>query len=188
VLLGLVFLRCVSPPLGVLPDSDEIKRPSTREYIQSCCGYINWIHGKRLYLQKTLSAKDSIYPIALNKVTKVDQHFSQRVREAYSFICANYTEGDEIILIGFSRGAFTVRSVANMIADLGLLTREGSRYFYPIFKDMKNWRNKHHYDEFPTIPFPNKPKGSLASEIYRARLEQVRRVPLGAWGRYFKEW
>lgn len=47
------------------------------------------------------------------------------VREAYSFLAANYCSGDEIILIGFSRGAFTARSVAGLIKDIGLLTREG---------------------------------------------------------------
>lgn len=36
----------------------------------------------------------------------------QNIREAYSFIATNYEAGDEIILLGFSRGAFTARSVA----------------------------------------------------------------------------
>lgn len=34
------------------------------------------------------------------------------MREAYSFVAANYEPGDEIILMGFSRGAFTARGVA----------------------------------------------------------------------------
>lgn len=34
------------------------------------------------------------------------------MREAYSFVVANYEPGDEIILVGFSRGAFTARGVA----------------------------------------------------------------------------
>lgn len=59
---------------------------------------------------------------------------SENIREVYSFLAANYTPGDEIVLIGFSRGAFTVRSVASMIRDLGLLTRAGMNVFYPIFK------------------------------------------------------
>lgn len=36
----------------------------------------------------------------------------QNIREAYSFVATNYEPGDEIILLGFSRGAFTARSVA----------------------------------------------------------------------------
>jgi len=34
------------------------------------------------------------------------------IRSAYQFICQNYVPGDEIYLFGFSRGAFTVRSLA----------------------------------------------------------------------------
>lgn len=61
------------------------------------------------------------------------------MREAYSFLCHNYVEGDEIILLGFSRGAFTARTVGAMIADLGLLSMRGMSSFLPIFKD---WENK----------------------------------------------
>lgn len=92
------------------------------------------------------------------------------MRESYSFICANHVTGDEIILIGFSRGAFTARSIAGMIGDLGLLTREGMEFFYPIFKDMQNWRTKDYKDPFPGIPFDNKPMGDNAEEEYRRRL------------------
>lgn len=92
------------------------------------------------------------------------------MRESYSFICANYVDGDEIILIGFSRGAFTARSIAGMIGNLGLLTREGMEFFFPIFKDMQNWRTKAYKDPFPGVPFDNKPMGDDAVEDYRRML------------------
>jgi acetyl esterase/lipase len=95
---------------------------------------------------------------------------SENIREVYSFIAANYMAGDEIILIGFSRGAFTVRSVASMIRDIGLLNRRGMEYFYPIFKDQENFRNDKYNDIFPTIPFAKKPDNP---RDYRERLEQV---------------
>ncbi|KAF3764097.1 hypothetical protein M406DRAFT_339798 [Cryphonectria parasitica EP155] len=57
------------------------------------------------------------------------------IRELYSFICMNYVDGDDIILIGFSRGAFTARAVADMIASLGLLSHNGLDHFYEIFTD-----------------------------------------------------
>ncbi|KAI9166767.1 hypothetical protein HJFPF1_02881 [Paramyrothecium foliicola] len=98
---------------------------------------------------------------------------TERVRESYSFLCANYVSGDEIILVGFSRGAFTVRSVAGMVGNLGLLTREGVEHFYPIFKDMQNWENEDYDDPFPNVPFPDKPKGPHAADEYRARLEKL---------------
>ncbi|KAF5007320.1 hypothetical protein FDECE_6366, partial [Fusarium decemcellulare] len=98
---------------------------------------------------------------------------SERMRETYSYLCANYTDGDDIILVGYSRGAFTVRSVANMVGSLGLLTREGVEHFYPIFKDMQHWMDDDYDDPFPNIPFPNKPKGKDAAAEYRARLEKL---------------
>ncbi|PNY27913.1 Uncharacterized protein TCAP_02182 [Tolypocladium capitatum] len=98
---------------------------------------------------------------------------AERVRVAYSYLCANYRDGDEIFLVGFSRGAFTARSVAGMIGDLGLLTREGVEHFYPIFKDMQNWRTDNYVDPFPSSPFPDKPKGPRAAEEYRARLAKM---------------
>ncbi|EHK41130.1 hypothetical protein TRIATDRAFT_295093 [Trichoderma atroviride IMI 206040] len=98
---------------------------------------------------------------------------SERVRDAYSYLCVNHIDGDEIFLVGFSRGAFTARSVAGMVGNLGLLTREGLEYFYPIFKDMENWNNDGYKDEFPGQPFDNKPKGPNAAAVYRERLEKL---------------
>lgn len=46
------------------------------------------------------------------------------IYEAYRFISVNYEDGDEICLFGFSRGAFTVRSVAGMIGKVGLVPRK----------------------------------------------------------------
>lgn len=79
--------------------------------------------------------------------------------ESYAFICANYVDADEIIIIGFSRGAFTARSVAGMISSIGLLTREGMDSCFPIFKNVKNWVTRGYKDPFPSIPFDNKPRG-----------------------------
>jgi uncharacterized protein (DUF2235 family) len=95
---------------------------------------------------------------------------SENIREVYSFVASNYTPGDEIILIGFSRGAFTVRSVASMIRDIGLLTRAGMDFFYPIFKDQENFRNDRYNDIFPDIPFPDKPRGPDAAKDYKLKL------------------
>jgi uncharacterized protein (DUF2235 family) len=40
----------------------------------------------------------------------------------YDFISNNYENGDELFFFGFSRGAFTVRSVAGLVADVGILS------------------------------------------------------------------
>ena len=46
------------------------------------------------------------------------------VRELYRFICWNWEPGDEIWLFGFSRGAFTIRSLVGMIGSQGLMPTE----------------------------------------------------------------
>ncbi|MBV8886356.1 MAG: DUF2235 domain-containing protein, partial [Chroococcidiopsidaceae cyanobacterium CP_BM_RX_35] len=37
------------------------------------------------------------------------------IQDAYRFLSLNYVAGDEIYLFGFSRGAYTVRSLAGLI-------------------------------------------------------------------------
>jgi T6SS, Phospholipase effector Tle1-like, catalytic domain len=45
----------------------------------------------------------------------------RNVIDIYSFCCRNYQPGDRIYCFGFSRGAFTIRIVAGMIARQGLV-------------------------------------------------------------------
>jgi uncharacterized protein (DUF2235 family) len=45
----------------------------------------------------------------------------RNVIDIYSFCCRNYQSGDRIYCFGFSRGAFTIRIVAGMIARQGLV-------------------------------------------------------------------
>jgi uncharacterized protein (DUF2235 family) len=47
----------------------------------------------------------------------------QKVKDGYSQIAQVYDAGDEIFLFGFSRGAYTARSLAGMIAVCGLPTK-----------------------------------------------------------------
>lgn len=51
---------------------------------------------------------------------------SRDVRRAYRFIVDNYEPGDELFLFGFSRGAFTARSVAGLIHNAGVLRAENA--------------------------------------------------------------
>src|SRR4026208_1700614 len=46
---------------------------------------------------------------------------ARNVRQLYREVSRAYDEGDRIYLFGFSRGAFTVRSLAGMITTCGLL-------------------------------------------------------------------
>src|SRR5882724_2405072 len=43
----------------------------------------------------------------------------QKIRDGYDYIAQEYNDGDRIFLFGFSRGAYTARSLAGMIAICG---------------------------------------------------------------------
>lgn len=69
------------------------------------------------------------------------QGLGEHIREAYYFLANNYSPGDSIFLIGFSRGSFTARSVGGLIGNLGLLNKKGLPFFYEIFLDWENAGN-----------------------------------------------
>lgn len=75
--------------------------------------------------------------------------------DAYRFMVANYEKGDEIYLFGFSRGAFTARSIAGMIRKCGILCREhASRYV----KAVELYRS----DDGPDEEIPSEFRGSCS--------------------------
>ncbi|WP_300366046.1 DUF2235 domain-containing protein [Hydrogenimonas sp.] len=50
---------------------------------------------------------------------------SKNIKSAYKWLCDHYRPEDRIFLFGFSRGAYTVRSLAGMIGKCGLLDLSG---------------------------------------------------------------
>lgn len=64
------------------------------------------------------------------------------IQDAYRFLCLNYNidAQDEIFLVGFSRGAYTVRCLAGMIYKCGLLKRSKIHEIpkaYHLYRDDK---------------------------------------------------
>lgn len=51
----------------------------------------------------------------------------QKVEQAYRFLVFNYEPGDEIYIFGFSRGAFTARSLAGLIRNCGIVQQSQGR-------------------------------------------------------------
>ena len=98
---------------------------------------------------------------------------SENIREAYAFIVKNHKPKDEIFLIGFSRGAFTARSIAGLIGCVGLLTIQGMSYFYHIFKEWENQYNTGYrsiwIDRPPSLP----DRMQVAAPAYAQELEKV---------------
>ncbi|KAF2991332.1 DUF2235 domain-containing protein [Methylocystis sp. MJC1] len=63
---------------------------------------------------------------------------SDNIKDAYRFLVSNYAPGDEIFLFGFSRGAYTVRSLAGMIYNVGILQRE---YLHLVDEAFSHYRS-----------------------------------------------
>jgi uncharacterized protein (DUF2235 family) len=57
-----------------------------------------------------------------------------RVVRGYTFISRNYEPGDAIYIVGFSRGAYTARALAGMIAAQGLLKNKFNRSSADAYK------------------------------------------------------
>ena len=62
---------------------------------------------------------------ALDKITggAFGEGLGENVRDGYRFLANNYEAADEIYLFGFSRGAFTARSLAGFIGRVGLASK-----------------------------------------------------------------
>ena len=94
----------------------------------------------------------------------------ENIREGYAFIANNYNPGDEIFLLGFSRGAFTARSIAGLMDGVGLLTKAGLASWGVIFEDAEHRYDPHYNSAYPNVPFPNKP--SVNDPRYCAELSR----------------
>jgi uncharacterized protein (DUF2235 family) len=63
---------------------------------------------------------------------------SDNIQAGYRWLVDVYEEGDEIFLFGFSRGAYSARSLSGMIRNCGILRKENSAYAkeaYGIYRD-----------------------------------------------------
>jgi uncharacterized protein (DUF2235 family) len=54
----------------------------------------------------------------------VGRGINRQIKRAYGYLASRYRVGDKIYLMGYSRGAYAVRSLAGIIDRVGLLSRE----------------------------------------------------------------
>jgi uncharacterized protein (DUF2235 family) len=60
---------------------------------------------------------------------------ARNIRRAYNFLSRHYSVGDQVFIFGFSRGAFTARSLAGYIGAAGLLKND---CYTPVLES-KSW-------------------------------------------------
>ena len=90
----------------------------------------------------------------------------KNIQDAYRFLVHNYSDGDEIFLFGFSRGAYTARSLAGFIRNAGLL-RKTHAHLIPAAYRMYRRRAG------PDVP--------SAVEFRRGHSQEVRIRFVGVW-------
>lgn len=129
-----------------------------------------------------------------------------KIESAYRFLVSNYEAGDGIYVFGFSRGAYTARSLCGLIRKCGILRRDCfdltpkalelyRNDLHPRSPEMVDFRAAHthplatgseDYDRLGVKPPPasartTKSKRSRA-ELYQYRPKQMYRVMyLGVW-------
>jgi len=59
---------------------------------------------------------------------------SRNIQPAYQFLVNNYLPGNDIFLFGFSRGAYTVRSLSGFIEKAGLIKKTSLHLFPQAFR------------------------------------------------------
>ena len=96
---------------------------------------------------------------------------SDNVKSAYAFFVDNSLDGDEIFLFGFSRGAYTARSVAGLISHVGLLRK----------RDMINFDEVWDYYRLPTLERDKEETEFLANFPDRVPAEAVAIRCIGVW-------
>lgn len=59
---------------------------------------------------------------------------NNNIKQAYATLCREYQAGDEIFIFGFSRGAYTARSLAGMIRKCGIVAEPNADNLNAAFK------------------------------------------------------
>ncbi len=78
---------------------------------------------------------------------------NKNIMDDYRYIVQNYRPGDEVFLFGFSRGAYTVRSLSGLINNCGILKRPDARLIQRAFEIYKTSSKKYAPDGSESMAF-----------------------------------
>ncbi|MBA2648388.1 MAG: DUF2235 domain-containing protein [Legionella sp.] len=93
-----------------------------------------------------------------NKVTGgvLGTGISRNIQDLYLFLVLNYTPGDEVFLFGFSRGSYTVRSLAGLIRNCGILKDTNVNKFQEAYQLYRSRTDNSHPNAIGSITFREK--------------------------------
>jgi hypothetical protein len=118
------------------------------------------------------------------------------VQRGYTFLTLNFAEGDEIYIVGFSRGAYTARALAAIVNAVGVLRRDEFERFEeaweyyrvpPAVRRAERLRRQGEIDDVPPAgktPEPTSQQQRVVKTIEDKREQWFRRTTvkgLGVW-------
>lgn len=77
----------------------------------------------------------------------------KNIMDGYRYIVQNYSPGDELFLFGFSRGAYTVRSLCGLINNCGILKRPDARLIQKAFDHYKRQEDEYAPEGTKSVAF-----------------------------------
>ncbi|MET0466464.1 MAG: DUF2235 domain-containing protein [Chitinophagaceae bacterium] len=91
----------------------------------------------------------------------------KNIKDMYTFLMLNYDPGDQIYLFGFSRGAYTARSIGGLIRNCGILRpenimlvdkaynlyRDRNKYSSPDSDLMTSFRHRYSHEDQTPVHF-----------------------------------
>lgn len=102
-----LYTNLAGKPSPDAPNRREEKQKATADDAQ-IAKYLNGVGDSENFLKKVLGGVLGAGLIA-------------RILRGYTFLSRHYQPGDRLYLIGFSRGAYTARALAGLVARMGLL-------------------------------------------------------------------
>ena len=110
----------------------------------------------------------SYYNAVMGGVT--GQGIHKNIMDAYRYIVQNFTPGTDLYLFGFSRGAYTVRSLCGLINNCGILKRPDARLIQQAV------------DHYKKTGDAWKPSGAKSVAFRNAHSHESREIRfVGAW-------
>jgi uncharacterized protein (DUF2235 family) len=118
------------------------------------------------YYDEGIGAQGNVLTRMLNGAT--GKGIDNNIQDIYKFICWNYEPGDEIYLFGFSRGAYTARSLAGLIRKSGIIKGNDLN---KVAEAYKLYRDKEH-----------KPSSPVATDFRKSNSYDVACIKfIGVW-------
>jgi len=101
-----------------LSDTSLDKQPQLKKYIMG------------------IGVKENIFKHYYSGITGMG--IMQNIQKLYKFLVEHYEEGDELFLLGFSRGAYTIRSLSALIYKCGILTKDKINRISDVYNFYRN--------------------------------------------------